>query len=237
MSAATYYKLMVPELLPDSVDRAIWLDCDTVVTEDVGRLWEEDLLDRHALAVQDVVVPYVSSAYGVAHYKELGLPRNTKYFNAGVMLMNLDLWRQANTSQLVIEYLKRFGEDVFFWDQEGLNAVLAGKWGELDPRWNRSGSGLHAAGNGGTAEVVTEGGIIHFIGNLKPWMHQGRNPACALYFHYLDMTAWAGSRPEKTRKSVILGMYESSRVRQLLYPAEDWAMRLVRAFTFRQVEK
>jgi lipopolysaccharide biosynthesis glycosyltransferase len=237
MSAATYYKLMVPELLPDSVHQAIWLDCDIVVAEDVERLWEQDLSDRHALAVQDVVVPYVSSRYGVAHYKELGIARNTKYFNAGVMLMNLDLWRKDNIAQLVIEYLKKFRDDVFFWDQEGLNAVLADKWGELDTRWNRSGSGRYVGSTRGTGEPVQEKGIIHFTGNLKPWMHQGRTPACALYFRYLDMTAWAGWRPKRTKKSVILGMYESSRLRQVLYPAEDWAMRLVRAFTFRQIEK
>ena len=240
MSAATYYKLMVPELLPEFVNRAIWLDCDMVVMEDVARLWDTDPSDRHALAVQDVIVPYISSRYGVTHYEELGIARNAKYFNAGVMVMNLDLWRKDDVAERVLEYLKRYRDDVYFWDQEGLNAVLTGKWGELDPRWNRGMSGRHRARAEGRDEAmagraITEPWVIHFTGNLKPWMHQGRNPACALYFRYLDMTAWAGWRPKRTWKSVIIGMYESSRLRNLLYPAEEWAMQLVRAFTSRRV--
>jgi lipopolysaccharide biosynthesis glycosyltransferase len=227
MSAATYYKMMVPELLPESVHRAIWLDCDALVVEDISRLWDMDLMDCHALAVQDLMVPYISSRYGVTHYAELGIAPSAKYFNAGVMLMNLDWWRKDKIAQRVIEYLRRYRDTVFFWDQEGLNAVLAGKWGELDPRWNRSGSGRYRVD-------IREPWIIHFTGNLKPWMHRSNNPACALYFRYLDMTAWKGWRPRRTRKNAIIGMYEFSRLRNLLYPAEEWVMQLVRAFTLRR---
>ena len=60
MSVATYYRLLITRLLPSAVSRAIWLDCDLVVTDDLARLWDMDLAGRHALAVQDHGVPFVS---------------------------------------------------------------------------------------------------------------------------------------------------------------------------------
>ncbi len=127
MPVATYYKLLVPELLPAALHRVIWLDCDLVVNGDLAQLWDRDLAGRHALAVQDPAVPFVSSRNGVAHHQQLGLPSDAKYFNAGVMVVNLDLWRRDDIPRHVLEYLRRHGDAVVFLDQEGLNAVLAGK--------------------------------------------------------------------------------------------------------------
>jgi len=93
MSVATYYRLLVTGLLPSAVSRAIWIDCDLVVTDDLARLWDMDLAGRHALAVQDHGVPFVSSP-GVSHYERLGLRADHGYFNAGVMLLDLDLLRK-----------------------------------------------------------------------------------------------------------------------------------------------
>jgi len=77
---------------------------------------------------------------------------------------------------------------ICFWDQEGLNAVLAGQWGELDPRWNQISSV-----SGGSffpvedldqmvyQQVVIDPWIVHFAGTLKPWLYHNHNPARALY--------------------------------------------------------
>ena len=224
MPVATYYKLLVPELLPAALHRVIWLDCDLVVNGDLAHLWDRGLAGRHALAVQDPAVPFVSSRNGVAHHEQLGLPSDAKYFNAGVMVVNLDLWRRDDVPRQVLEYLRRHGDALVFLDQEGLNAVLAGKWGELDPRWNCMAR---------VPRRPNDSWIVHFTGNLKPWFYPGRNASHALYFRYLDLTAWAGWRPRRTLSGVILGRYESSGLRDVLYPAEVWGMRLLRTFTRR----
>ena len=224
MPVATYYKLLVPELLPGALHRVIWLDCDLVVNGDLAQLWDRDLAGRHALAVQDPAVPFVSSQNGVAHHEQLGLPSDAKYFNAGVMVVNLDLWRRDDIPGHVLEYLRRYGDAVVFLDQEGLNAVLAGKWGELDPRWNCMSC---------VRRPLNDPWIVHFTGNLKPWVYPSRNPSHVLYFRYLDSTAWAGWRPKRSLSGMILGRYESSGLRDVLYPAEAWGMRFLRTFTRR----
>ncbi len=101
---SVYYKLFVPDLLPDDIPTALWLDGDTLVRSDVSPLWDRGTGGAPVAAVQDVRVPLVSSRFGVAFYRELGLHRSAKYFNAGVMLMNLDRWRSDRVADRALEY-------------------------------------------------------------------------------------------------------------------------------------
>ena len=212
-TSATYHRLMVARLLPEEVARAVWLDCDLLVTGDLAALWEIDLGGRHLLAVRDSVVPLVSSRYGIRSWRELGLLREAPYFNAGVMLLDVDRWRDDDIGALAGRYLVE-ARDAMFWDQEGLNAVLCGRWGELDPRWNRMAS---AERRGERADAAP--GIVHFGGTLKPWRlpDPGSGPR-SLFYRHLDETPWAGWRPRRTLTSVALGWYESSRLRDIVYP-------------------
>lgn len=234
MPVSTYYKLAVADTVPADVHKAIWLDCDLVVRGDIARLWDVDLGGNYIRAAQDSIVPLVSSPCGIAAHETLGIPANAKYFNAGVMLVDLDRWRADKISQRVLDYLRRFGDSVFFWDQEGLNAVLAGKWGEIDPRWNCNASvpPPRRVNRNAAAITQTEANespwIIHWAGNLKPWRYPGRDPEKLLYFEYLDKTAWAGWRPRRTIVSKLIERYEVSGLRARVYPLEQWGMRLRR---------
>ena len=230
MPVATYYKLLIGDLIPASVSKAIWLDCDLVVLSDLQRLWNTDMAGRHALAAQDVVVPLVSSRNGVGSYRQLGIPSDAPYFNAGVMVVNLELWRRDRIPDRVLEYLRRHRDTVVFWDQEGLNAVLAGKWGALDPRWNYN-VAVRGARLRGVHHDADEPWIVHFTGKLKPWIYPRRDAFHALYFRYLDLTVWAGYRPKRSLTGRMVELYERSGLRHVLYPGEEWAVRLVRART------
>jgi len=221
MPVTTYYKLALPKMLPDSVRKVIWLDCDLIVNRDLGELYDLPLNGQPVLAAQDATVPLVSSRFGVSGFREMGIPPDARYFNAGVMVVNLASWRREGIVPRTIAYLKENGRDVFFWDQEGLNAVLAGRWGELDSRWNQSAS----------APATGEAWIVHFTGSLKPWKYETTDPHCELYFRYLDMTAWSGWRPKRTAGSRLLGLYAGSRWRRYLRPAERWRMQLTRRLT------
>ena len=239
MPVATYFKLLIPEMLPASLHKAIWLDSDLVVTADLAWLWDSDLAGQHALAVQDPGVPLVSSRNGVADHKQLGIASEAKYFNAGVMLVDLDLWRKDHIPERVIEYLRVHRDSVVFWDQEGLNAVLAGHWGELDPRWNQNASRdsaksqRHSTADTSGLESSCDPWIIHFAGNLKPWIYPCSRSSDAIYFRYLDSTPWAGWRPKRSLSRRALELYETSGLRHLLYPAEERLMHIHRTLTRR----
>jgi lipopolysaccharide biosynthesis glycosyltransferase len=235
LQPSVYERLAIADYLPDTVRKAIWLDCDLVIERDLAQLWDTDIGDRHVLAVQDMIVPYVSSPMGVARHAALGIPASAKYFNAGVMVVNLALWREHGIAERVMAYLESYWDDVVFLEQEGLNAVLAGKWEELDPRWNQnagvSGRSFYSSEHldeATYARVVNDPWIVHFTGNLKPWGIYRDPRSRALYFHYLDRTPWAGYRPRRRVAGLLLAMYESARLRNVLYPLEKRGLQLAR---------
>ncbi|MGK7877259.1 MAG: glycosyltransferase family 8 protein [Xenococcaceae cyanobacterium] len=209
VTIATYYRLLIPYLLPDDLSKVIYLDSDLVLREDLRKLWDMDLEDNYLLAVQDMGAPYVSSRYGLATYKELGIPSDYKYFNAGVLVINLEKWRTDNITVKVIEYLEKYRERVRWWDQDGLNAILAGKWGELDPRWNQT-PHIHRFQSWRESpftenmyrNIVNAPYIIHFATGNKPWNFKiNYKPTEKLFFQYLDRTLWSGWRPRESFNS------------------------------------
>jgi lipopolysaccharide biosynthesis glycosyltransferase len=132
---ASYLRLLIPDVLPESCDKAIYLDSDILIRTDLSRLWNEEIGDKAVLAVRDPCVPTVSAPRGVTAYQTLGLRPDTPYFNSGVMVLNLKEWREKRISEQALRYESEFGPSMF-WDQEGLNGVIGGNWGGLDPRWN-----------------------------------------------------------------------------------------------------
>lgn len=201
LSISSYYRILISELLPRQYSKAIYLDCDVVVTEDLNRLWDIDIQDNYLLSVQEIVCPYVSSPQGLVNYKELGIPADTKYFTPGVLVLNLEKWRMDNTSTKCVEYLEKNQQYIRWHDTCVLNAVVAGKWAEIDPRWNQTPSVYRFTSWKDTPfseeafnNLVHNPYIIHFANPAKPWNSREQHPFNHLFFHYLDMTAWSGWR-------------------------------------------
>ena len=234
VNLTTYHKLTLGEWLPSTVKKVMWLDADMLVLGNLARLWQADFDGHLARAAQDILVPYVSSRFGIAAHRELGLERQAKYFNAGVMLIDVAKWRQDQVTARALDYLRRYRERVFFLDQEALNVVLVGQWAALDPRWNWN----PVVDRVSTYKKLPDktGGdpwIIHFVGNLKPWTYVGSSRDQMLYYQWLDQTAWRGWRPERSWRAWFFATYESSRLRAWLYPVEQFHLRLVRWMTRR----
>jgi lipopolysaccharide biosynthesis glycosyltransferase len=218
MTVTTYNKLLVPALVPARVARALWLDADVLAQADVAALWSADLGGVSVRAVRDPVVPCVGARFGVAAWRDLGLAAAAPYFNAGVLVMDLAKWRAEGVGDRALEYLRRHWRQVYFWDQEGLNAVLAGRWAPLEPAWNWS-PGLGAPG--------VQPRLVHFAGNLKPWRYGGRSRWHDLYYAAVDRTDWRASRPAPALGGW-LSSYGASPLRRGLLPLERSYMALTR---------
>ena len=221
VTTTAFMRLLIPDLLPNQFQKVIYLDCDLVINQDLSQLWEIDMGENYLLAVQDYYVPYVSSPLGLAKYQELGIPADCKYFNSGVLVINLEKWRTNEISFHVVEYLRQSAEYRYCNDQEGMNVVLANKWGELDPRWNQLPKIYKYTSWKDSSfseemyyNLIHNPYIIHFATSLKPWqfshklteelyyksigkssqLDKIKHPARHLFFHYLDMTVWSGWR-------------------------------------------
>ncbi|MEV4948929.1 glycosyltransferase family 8 protein [Streptomyces sp. NPDC053755] len=185
-----YGRWFLPELLPPVYRRMIYLDADVLVLGDASLLWHVALGGHPFAAAQDKGIPYVSSPYGVPDYRELRLSARAKYFNAGVMVIDLDRWRKLRIRERALSYA-RTHPAMRFADQEALNAVAAGRWAEFPRAWNCPAEDeIFEEGQGARPR------IIHFLGPGKPWLGASHATRCqAVYGTYLRRTGWPTESP------------------------------------------
>jgi len=121
LSIETYYRLMASELLPDDVDRILYLDADIIVDGSLADFYHVDFKGNAAAVCEDTI----------ANFKEdirtrIGLAKKGTYFNAGVILFHMAEWRKYVTKEKVTELLTS-GRHYPFHDQDILNILLEGR--------------------------------------------------------------------------------------------------------------
>ena len=195
LTQAIYYRLLIPDLLlGENVQKAIYLDCDLMLNADISELWNVELGRNVLAAVAETNegCRYVSSPRALRLYKELGIPEKNKYFNSGVLVMNLEEWRKRNITAKVCNYLTENREQVIYHDQDGLNAILWDSWLELPTDWNVMSylfitEHKHQVINmeKETVEQLRKNPkIVHFTGWKKPWIEECVHPYASLYRKY-----------------------------------------------------
>lgn len=156
-SNTTYYRLFIPELYPE-YDKTVYIDSDTICLSDIANLYNIDMGDNLIAAVPDGVVQaidvfkdYVERVVGVADYN--------KYFNAGVIVMNLKELREYKFEEKFIYMLGKIRFEVAQ-DQDYLNRLCKGRVKIIDYAWNR----MPIMG-----KREGEINLIHYNLGSKPW--------------------------------------------------------------------
>lgn len=183
--ASIYLRLLIPTIMPLWVEKAIYLDSDLIVGANIGDLWDVDLGRNALLAVQDRGAPTVGSPRGLANYRELRLDPSTMYFNSGVLILDLQAWRERRLADLVIEYVAAHPKQMRFGEQHALNAALAGGWGALETKWNQQVWAWERDQARGY-----EPGILHFVYTSKPWNPAGAHSTNFVFDRYLKESGW-----------------------------------------------
>jgi lipopolysaccharide biosynthesis glycosyltransferase len=199
ISAACYFRIAIPLLLPEG-NRALYLDCDLVAEEDLAGLWDQIPTDRCLAAAEDAYVQEEKKC-------RLGLPEGAAYFNSGVMALNLERFRKLDLSHRLFRFIAEHPEQIEFWDQDALNALLPGEWNPLPPRWNQQRALLEGA-PGNTLyspeqldEARQQPSIIHYTSQRKPWQAGDDHPFGNRYWHYLRYTPWRFRRADRSGPS------------------------------------
>jgi lipopolysaccharide biosynthesis glycosyltransferase len=135
LTQATYGRLAIPDCCPD-LDRAVYLDADTIVFRSLHELLELEIGPWPMAAVQDVINPRLGSPLCLPGLT-LAPPDLAKpYFNCGLLVMDLRRWRSERLCAQVLSFARGNARHLRFHDQDAMNAVLAGRWLALDRRWN-----------------------------------------------------------------------------------------------------
>lgn len=201
ITIATYYRLFAAKLLPADLDRVIYLDCDIVVDGSLQPLWETPL-EQSALA--SVYQSHEHSDFymgkGPRSYTRLHIPRESGYFNAGVLLINLDYWRKHQVTERLFAFIRNHHDLIYAHDQDTLNAVLYDETAVLAPTWNYRECFLESDSLTYPAKAqydypVAHPIVVHYVSKPKPWQYYCKHPLKELYFHYLRETPFAGRLP------------------------------------------
>lgn len=169
LTRTAYARLFLAEMLPDC-DRVIWLDADTIVLADLSPLWQADMRSALIAAVPD---DFISEEELAATGTKLGT-----YFNSGVMVVNLALWRLNKLGDAARALMHE--PHLICEDQSVLNRLSRGRVNLLDRRWNFHASRFHEY------DVMLRPHcpcIVHFCGQVKPW-HE-RVPFQGLFLDFL----------------------------------------------------
>lgn len=187
ISRATFYRLVLPHLAPAGVRRIVYLDSDLIVTRDLRALWSVDLQGAPLGAVCDSGMAWRSfaEAYGLD-------PGAGPYFNAGVLLIDLEHVRRERLFDQALERLQ--AHDLHYMDQDALNLALWGRWRPLDPIWNVQHTMLLGdAAQGVPDDMLAHGrkpAIIHYTGHHKPWLKDSYHPFAWRYWRALRRTTY-----------------------------------------------
>ncbi len=207
----SFCRLYLDKLLPKTVHKILYLDSDVLVVDSLLELWNLDLKEYCAAGVIDCL--------GEKYYKALKINQNANYCNSGVLIEDLDKWRNYEIGDKVVEYVKLFNGYMYFVEQTALNGALQDNIYILHPRYNvytieqvlnRKERFLLRRNIRGYKEediqdAVRRPVIIHmtrfFLVTNRPWQENTNHPMKAEFLKYKAVTPWKDDPEFKDMRS------------------------------------
>ena len=196
-------RLLMGKLLPESVERVLYLDADTIVIGNLSGLWNRKL-DGKTLAMcsEPTVNRKRKEMLGLMDYY---------YHNSGVLLVNLLKWRETGALDRILDYAYKNREKLFAIDQDAINGALKDEIAELLPKYNFSNiyttypyrflrklsKPQRYITKGLFDESRADPVIIHYLGEERPWRKGNTHKYRKEYKYYLSKTAWADTPDEE----------------------------------------
>ena len=204
-------RFFMAEMIPAWEEKILYLDCDTIVRGSLTALWETPM-DNAAIAA--VMEPTV----GMGIKEQIDLPKDAAYYNSGVLLINLALWRVENVQAKLLDFYREKGGKLFACDQDTLNGALSDRIRMLEPKFNFFTNLRYfpysslIVRTGDYAKVSKEQFrearrnpvILHYLGDERPWKRGNLNHYRKYYEKYLAMTPYAGAQKEKGQELYLL---------------------------------
>lgn len=167
-SIYSWLRIFLPDILL-GVDRVLYLDADIIINDNLSSLFNADMTDKSIAAVLDI------QNYNDSTFIRCGYPKEYRYICAGVLMMNLNYWRQNKITEKIIDWSRKNNDKIKFPDQDAINyickdskIILPLRYGIIDAFFTSD-----AFINSGLAEQVKDSfnnpAIIHYAGQ-SPWI-------------------------------------------------------------------
>ncbi len=188
-----YFKLLMPQLLPEKASRCLFLDVDMIINDDISALYNIPMDDCILAAVEDL--PESS-----LHKDRLGMSQEGLYFNSGVMVCDLVKWREKGKKNHIIEFTRSVADKILN-DQDVIALYFKSEIKCLPIRWNmvtfyfERKPRIQDKYLPDLKAAKQSPGIIHFACPIKPWYRDCNHPYGKLYRQYLEKLPWITAIP------------------------------------------
>lgn len=209
IAIASYARLFLASILPEDCDRVLYIDCDTLVRDSLAPLWATSFGNALIAGAQDTVDSYFLEV--------IGLPKGTKYVNAGVLLINLKAWREENLQEQFLQTIAKFGGNVPHHDQGTINSVCKERRVIVPIRYNLT-ANIYSFSAATIRKIyfleeyytqeeldaaMAKPAIVHFTTGLlgRPWEEKSTHPEQKAFWDTVEQTPWKGMerKPDSRR--------------------------------------
>lgn len=196
LSLETYYRIIAQFLLPDNVDRILWLDADIVVLQDITSFYYQSFCGKKYVVCEDIIN---KTDNGKRLKNRIGLPQTHIYFNAGVMLMNIGLLRNTTNMEDIMKSSNCLKDKVKWFDQDILNILYQGELKYDNPlKYNYQLQNKENIPKCDMSEIC----ILHYNSKDKPWEYNNIKPSSIYYWREY-------ARVSKTKKKESRQIYKN----------------------------
>ena len=203
---ATYYKFLVADLLPRDIKRVLYIDSDVVCTGNLEELFRLNLGGAPCAMCTERAATWIET------YNRLGYPPADGYFNSGIVLINLDIWRKENLRKALFGWLCANAKKCAIQDQDVINACFHGRIFPMDFSYNVYPPSLYvfywleeeknnylAAKQQYTLKdkwesirvAVESPRLVHIWGEPKPWHRECAHPFAPVWRYFYAQSPWA----------------------------------------------
>jgi len=198
-SLSQYARLFVSSVLPAGLPRVLYLDCDTVIRHSIYELWRLDL--------QGKVIGALMDAFSRYYRKNIGLQPDDIMFNSGVMLIDLEKWKDKKVEEKLMKFIIMKNGKIQQGDQGVLNAVLSHDTYCFEPRFNsvtifydftynemllyRKPPGFYPEED--VERAAEDPCIVHFTTSFlsrRPWIKGCRHKFIGIWLEYKNKSPW-----------------------------------------------
>lgn len=161
---SNYYRLFIEDIVKG--DKCLYLDSDIVVKGSLKEMVTIDISGVYLAAVEDP---------GFDRHQQLNMRQESKYFNSGVMLINVRKWREVSLKNSVVDYVRLNPDVIEYVEQCGLNSVVDGRWLEISAMYNFQKKVMENEVKV-NKKIITDPVIVHYTGSEKPWHQASLHP-------------------------------------------------------------
>jgi lipopolysaccharide biosynthesis glycosyltransferase len=198
ISIATYIKLFIPIILPQTISKVLYLDSDMVVIGALTALWNIDIADYPIGATID------SQCDDIRTFNRIGYINTGKgHFNTGMVLFNTICYREQGVLEKALLYIKENPEKLVYPEQDVLNFILAENWKKIVLNYNLMSPHYYYSIESmlirstyfdEIREARENPVIIHYAGSIKPWHKECCVPLKEVWFFFKSLSPWKNER-------------------------------------------